>query len=462
MAPSIKYDKVGTVVVCILLLLYTLRIETEMFAMKTNIQSIIGGDKSETAALLDASKWLSESPERIVPEDDRKPDDEITYAAFGTSFTWGSGLKDRDTEPYVNQISMDRGRNYGICASGPEYPTACAYTIMGDEVVDVIIIEYFRRIHQGAISLVARLRARFPDAIIILPRIWDPSMLWNTETDENMKAWGKRLGFGSGFIHNSEARNMVIKDYVDTPNKWQWSLLTSRQYLDRAQEDIARLHGAYILHMEWSEDPNIYLNIGDRLLGPDSFHPSKEGHALIAKQVKALVDRIGVPKQPRINKFAAKDNCQSWFLNGRIGEGLTYSENTKLETMPNTKKYVLTFEKAAAADPPASGWIEMVNTSTKVMYFFIGYMVTGPPPSKYPVTEARREDTDHMVKIDPVSDIEDMESHVVRLINLGEVQPGTNARVLFTPLEETEWPFRVVQAVLTGQEDFIQHHTGLK
>ena len=31
-------------------------------------------------------------PERVVPMDQRKPDNEIRYAAFGSSDTWGEGV----------------------------------------------------------------------------------------------------------------------------------------------------------------------------------------------------------------------------------------------------------------------------------------------------------------------------------------------------------------------------------
>ena len=47
-----------------------------------------------------------------------------------------------------------------------------------------------------------------------------------------------------------------------------------------------------------------------------------------------------------------------------------------------------------------------------------------------------------------------MKVHVSRLVNLGEVKPHATAKVNFRPVEVTEWPFRMVQVVLTGKADF--------
>ncbi len=65
--------------------------------------------------------------EVIIPLDERKPESEIRYAAFGSSSTWGASLRDREHSAYVWRLSnfdQERGKNFGIRAGGPSYPAS--------------------------------------------------------------------------------------------------------------------------------------------------------------------------------------------------------------------------------------------------------------------------------------------------------------------------------------------------
>ena len=48
----------------------------------------------------------------------------------------------------------------------------------------------------------------------------------------------------------------------------------------------------------------------------DGFHPSEKGHTVIAGLIKKLVERIGVPAQPRMGKLLFTDSCHSWIQGG--------------------------------------------------------------------------------------------------------------------------------------------------
>ena len=132
------------------------------------------------------------------------------------------------------------------------------------------------------------------------------------------------------------------------------------------------------------------VRIGDRLLSFDSFHLSPECHKNIADQVKAIVDRIGVPKERNVRLFTAVDQCYNWFTSGLIGDEVKYSSNGIIKQMPNTNKYVLYFKD----DNNNDNWIQVNNPTNINVEFLIGYMTTGPPPSKYPKVEAIRENGD--------------------------------------------------------------------
>ena len=58
--------------------------------------------------------------------------------------------------------------HYIIFFLGPNYPSICTQTLIGnDNVYDIIILEYFSMVYDGLLQLVKRLRQRFPDAILI-------------------------------------------------------------------------------------------------------------------------------------------------------------------------------------------------------------------------------------------------------------------------------------------------------
>merc|ERR1719343_548560 len=109
---------------------------------------------------------LWDKPEPIVDMNDRKDVDEIRYASFGTSITWGSGLDDRDNECYVWRLTEndhERGVNYAIRSGGPNYPASCVGSMLKDEEYDVFILEFFMRAEEGLQTLLTRLRDRFPN-----------------------------------------------------------------------------------------------------------------------------------------------------------------------------------------------------------------------------------------------------------------------------------------------------------
>jgi len=385
-----------------------------------------------------------ESEERIVPLNQRRKDNEIRYAAFGSSMTWGAQLEDRESQAYVWRLSPTAG-NHGIRSSGPNYPAACTYSMLGDEEYDVIIMEFFTVANTGMMELAQRLRERFPDALLVILRLWDSPMLVNKD-GMDLRTWAtKEHNFGQDFIHKDDFRE-AFKEYG--AENWHWQFEEEHHWWIDVHEDVARETGAYIIPMDCSMNafgPGGYLDIGDRLLGPDSFHLSEEGHASISAKVKALVDRVGVPQKPRIGAYHSNDHCLNWFLTGEVGEGISFSNNGKVEKMPNTEKYALTFDGG-------QGEIIMQNPADEMMYLYIAYMTAGPH-KKYPHVEAERP-SGAKYMLDPIAKGYKQDVHISNLVFLGHVQPGATVVVKFKELEKAEWPFRIVQAVLTPKKDF--------
>jgi hypothetical protein len=61
--------------------------------------------------------------------------------------------------------------------------------MIGDDEFDVIVLEYYMMAGDGLALLARRLRERFPDAIIVILRLWAPDRIW-------------RNGDGSQKVHN--------------------------------------------------------------------------------------------------------------------------------------------------------------------------------------------------------------------------------------------------------------------
>jgi hypothetical protein len=401
---------------------------------------------------------------KIIPMEDRKDENEIVYASFGTSNTWGAKLPNRDVHPYVKRLSSGdpaRGKNFGMRSTGPNYPAACAHSIIGNDEFDVIILEYFMRAGEGLRSFSFRLRERFPNALIIFVRMWGPYQFRHIRTNMNLSDWAKSQGFGHNYIHDARFASALL-DYGEENflnNYWN-----PEHPIVKYQESVADEIGAYIVKMHAGPKafgPGGWLGFASIYLAEDSFHLSIGGHGIIAEQIRDIIREVGVPKDRQLGQFRGLDVCQNWFETGEInGDGLTYSPNGKLDKMPNTDKYVLSFESDDENNDLGSGWIGVKNESDEVMDIFVSYMTTGPPPSKYPRVEVTRHydddngDTSQYI-LEPESiGWGDKEVHVVRLAHIGQIQPGSSnnnkiEKIYFKPLEQTKYPFRLTAVAIT-------------
>jgi len=415
------------------------------------VEEIFGGSEAIMAAddfrqTFVAGKFGG--PEVIIPHSERKPVAEIRYAAFGSSHTYGSTLQNRYKEAYVWRLShfdQERGQNFAIRASGPEYPSSCLSTMIGDEEFDVIILEFFM-MQNGLDVLVTRLRERFPDAIIVILRIWSPDRIWrNHNRREKASSWAHDHGFDKSYVHNKEFKKAFIETAGDG---WDFFPCEGKvQY----QEDIAAKLGAYLLVQPFNNvagGAGGWLDIADYFLANDSHHLSADGgHEWVYNQVKAIVDRVGVPNDRNLGKFLKSDHCMSWFLSGIISEGLKYSSNGSIVPMPNTNKYGLEF--TFSEEDIYSSWLEVENRKERVMRLSIGYMSTEPLPSKYPKMDVEVSNGEKFFIDTNVKPLYDGRSaHVSRTLELGLIKPHETLRIFFSPKEKTEWPFRVIQVMI--------------
>jgi len=401
----------------------------------------------------DETKYIKH-PEKIIPIADRKNDDEIRYASFGSSCSWGAGLDNREEEVYVWKLSnkdQERGKNHAIRANGPAFPAACVSSIIGEDEYDVIVLEFWMRSYDSLQLLVKRLRERFPEAIIVMTQLWSPMNVLSDKTHMTVKQWANLHGFPErDFIHNWDFHKAFLDETQGEDHQWY---INPRPNVDweLAAEEI----GAYTYKMPGdmahADGLTGMLAMGAKLLANDSYHLSAAGHHDIYESVKNIVDRVGVPKKSDTGKFSATDHCYNWMDSGEIGEGLSYAPNVKLDMMPNTEKYVLEFESDFDGDD--GNWIDVYNSNDEEMELSISYMAFGPPPSNYPEVEAIRENGERfLVSTETPPELAKKDLHVSRLKNLGTIGPNSKARVTFKPLETTKWNFRIVQLLIIPRD----------
>lgn len=386
-----------------------------------------------------------ENAEKIVPLDQRKPDDEIRYASFGTSKSFAARTPNPNTDAFVKLLSQENGDNYALRGSGPNYPAACTYSMLGDNEYDVFILEYFRSVQfEGMRELAQTLRERFPDSIIIILRMWEPQNLFHKHEKIEMSTFAKSKGFEKDYIHHQEFHDLFLELGEDN---WEWEFEAKFKHWVDFQEDVAKEVGAYIIEQPLPKEaggPLGYLEIGNKYFSIDSFHPSVLAHQDIKNRVKALVNRVGVPKQRRVRPFSNIDYCFNWFYSGVIDKAITLSDSAVVEIMPNTDKYGLSFKGG-------EGDFEVRNPSNEVMYLSIAHM-SKTPEKKYPRTEISS--GDKKLILNPHDEDWFYSVHITKYVYFGEVQPQQTLKLHVKELEESEWPFRIVQIVMTPKEDF--------
>jgi len=389
--------------------------------------------------------------ERIIPIEDRKDDSEIRYAAFGSSCTLGTGLENREEEAYVWKLSnldQERGKVFSARASKPGYPAKCLASMMGDEQYDVIILEYYMFGQEGLIPLAKRIRERYPDAIIVFIRLWGPDRILRKDSHINLPSWARDKGFDSSFIHDKAFHDVYLNEGGNN-----WFFWSGNKNQKEIQEEAVTAVGGYLISMPWNEKPDGpggWLDIGDNMLANNSFCPSAQGHEDITNKVKEIVDRVGVPKNPRMNPFSVVDQCYNWLQTGEIKEGMSFGPNGSMEKMFNTLKYAVEYD----FDKDHEGnWFDVENQSNQEMELQIGFMATGPPPSKYPKVVATFDGVD--ILLNPVADSSYGENtvHVDLQQKIGMLKPNAKERIHFRALEKTEWPFRLVEVMITPTQN---------
>jgi len=429
-----------------------------------------------------------QNDDTMVVHHHRKKPSQIRYAAFGTSMTWGSGigngdLEERKTFGYPWLLSQN-ATNLAIRAGGPAYAATCTSTMVGTEIFDVIVFEFYMRAHEGLLTLVRRIRERFPDALLIFLITWNPTMIGRCSDEschlsgmQSMAEWVEEHGLN--IKHGGLYDPNIHQLFKETNETWSWQQFVSPLKRTIVQE-IAREVGGYISYMQAPENPGDWIQYAD-FFASDAHHLSVKGHMDVAQRVYDIVNVHGVPQNPRLQKFMHPDYCINWFETGKT-DGIEYSPNGVVERITNRK--VINRNKYALHWPGVSygsdgsvrgyGWIRVNNPGDSPLALYLGYMTTGPPPSVYPRTEITIEGLwDNggrgkriggepvVLDVDAVDEFGDRMVHISRVAKIGIINPGKSL-VRFQEIEKTEASFRLVSVLVAsdGAGDYLSQLPG--
>jgi len=380
------------------------------------------------------------------------PQQEIRYVAFGTSTTWGAGLLNPETDTYPKLLSPN-AVNLAIRASGPGSLAMCMMTMLEhaapDAMYDVILIEYYHRTRDEVdinpfYNAVARLRKRFPDALIVFVRDWylnglisyaDKSLGRWVDIEEWNKMDGNELP-----IHSEEYKNKFVQS-VQQGIEWTWS--EGMKERDHNLFEIASSVNGRIVNLSRPDNvldfpPYRYF------FADDGHHLSNEGHKDIARRVSRLVKTVGIHPNPRLGSWdeTGRDVCVSWYTTGECP--LPYSgEGVRMDNW-FARKFALTFPFGHM-----DGVISFTNPTSTLMDLYMDYMSNGPLPGYYPLTEIIVESQwdgvapvqIKRVYIDPS---EPYSVHVVKPAFIATLPPGPYI-LRIRPVEPNkEHPFRIV------------------
>jgi hypothetical protein len=244
--------------------------------------------------------------------------------------------------------------------------------MLGDEVYDVIVLEFYIDAQRKLYRLAKRLRQRFPNAAIIFLRVWGPHQFRNNKEGLPFREWMKK--HGAKDLWDPNLRTILMEQSASD----DWSF-DGKPTAIQAQDAAIKVSKGLLFELPFPTNMDLRVALADHahLYALDVTHFSKDGHALVAKGIQKILRETGVQRNDHVNPWPAVDVCEDWFGNGQTS-GFPMSPDVKMAGF-GPGKYALEIRGPV-------GWIKVKNPLPVPAEIHFRYMVTGPPPSKYPRT----------------------------------------------------------------------------
>jgi hypothetical protein len=364
---------------------------------------------------------------------------DLRILTFGSSRSWGANIKhpERDSFPALLQA-----RNLAIRASGPEYPAVCTYSMVGEEVYDVIVIEYMLDFVSEALNVLAhRLRTRFPDATLIFLNIWAPRQYTYIPTGETLNTIVRPKRIENP---NRTALEYVTDIMIATkPEDWKFT-----PYNRKIIEDVAAKVDGIIIDLPMDIDPLQALSKAVPLYLFDMTHFSELGHVWVRDMILEVISSTQAKPTKRVLPWEYSDQCYSWFQTGKVD----FIHNMKMIDFGSGSKFAL-----KTNSPPQKNFIEIQNVWNSSAFLFLSFMRFGPEQI-YPdvlvevdqngiqscanVVFPRFDDTPFGLTL-----------HVVNHALIGKINPG-NSKLTITELTKGQRENFLIVGIMLSLKEF--------
>jgi len=322
----------------------------------------------------------------------------LKYGHYGQMYSYPALISHGGTPGQITR----RVAHIGDGLSGPRYISSCLQSLVEEyaaypehQNMDVIVLDYFSKATDGLYPLVRRLRARYPDAIIIVLRVWKPTHInWIKDGKRrgSLKDWGD---------HMSQLLNKTLRYGTEewfyyfnkTRVQLEWQDFTDR---DRILHHVVQEFGVKLFRLETDINPKMAIWKNHDMFYPDYVHVSVIGHRhlyfAIMHFVNEAVNEEGYdPSTAQQSTWGQGDSCHSWYTDGVIN--VRKSNNLKKEEFrvgarsTNYDSHVVYALSTGMDHPNSGGHIWVNNPFHGPRHLILSYMTTGPAPSKYPTVD---------------------------------------------------------------------------
>ena len=366
----------------------------------------------------------------------------LRIAAFGSANMWGAGLENRfDALPYLLSNEVD---NYAMFSAGPNYPSVCTETIVGDDnMYDVIFLEYWLKASQGLPDLAHRLHERFPRAMIFFVKVWAPLHARRRASEE---PGGEEVMFetwrNDRFPPDAQI-NEVINAIKEDDGYWYFP---EHPDADQIINNVRKEVGGYNIRIPKKDTGKETLMSFLHFFNQIHAQLSPMGHEFLANMTKSTIKKKleGSSVQELVaaaenGSWGGGDSCSLWFTAG--GYKSEFSPELVMNNFdPVMGKY--------AIEVTSKGWLTVENPFDNERTVYVSFLST--VEGVYPEATASIGESGAPVLLVPVNPGDTKGTHNPRTVAIGKVPPG-KSKIYITPQGITSNFFRLVGVSITNE-----------
>ena len=368
----------------------------------------------------------------------------LRIAAFGSSQMWGAGLENRyDAFPYLISNEVD---NYAMFSSGPNYPSVCTETIVGDKnVYDVIFLQYWLKANQGVFELARRLHERFPSAMIFFVKVWSPINFRRRgnkelgEVDMTFEEWRN-----SKFLPDEQV-NFIIQAIEADDGDWYFP---ERPEADSALNEARKAVDGYHLRIAKKDTAKETLAFYLHFFNHQHAHLSPMGHAYLANITMTTINKKMIMERNEATddvhpvgdgSWGRGDSCIIWYTTGEY----------TAETSPGLVMREFDTRKGKyALEVTSPGWFTVTNPFDDERTLYVSFLST--TEGFYPEATVSIGEHGAPMMLVPIDPEVTPGPHDIRTLPIGKIPPG-DTKIYVTPQGSTGNYFRLVGVTFTNE-----------